>query len=106
MKCCPNCKGALDSNGKCLACGTVTKLKLSAEDGQVLNEIPKGLVSAIQISKIKVYNQKTGELIMERDNPQLKITDENGVHFYNQPAVHLLDNKVEKITIDEFRPKE
>lgn len=47
LKTCPNCKGALDSNGKCLACGTVTELKLSAEDGQVLNKMPQELIDAL-----------------------------------------------------------
>lgn len=36
MKQCPNCGGVLDDKGKCLACGTVTELKLSSEDGVVI----------------------------------------------------------------------
>lgn len=54
MKCCPNCKGALDSNGKCMACGTVTELKLSAEDGQVLNKIPKDLAYILKSDDVKI----------------------------------------------------
>ena len=58
------------------------------------------------ISNVKIYNQETGELIMSVDNPQLNIEDEDGLHLYNQPAVHFVGDKVEEITIDEFRPKE
>ena len=47
MKKCPNCGGALDNNGKCLACGTVTELKLSSEDGVVIIT-PKTLQQIIQ----------------------------------------------------------
>lgn len=47
MKQCPNCGGVLDNNGKCLACGIVTELKLSSEDGVVITT-PKTLQQIIQ----------------------------------------------------------
>ena len=40
---CPNCKGVLDESGKCIACGTVTKMKLE-EGGVITNEIPDELI--------------------------------------------------------------
>jgi len=36
MKQCPNCNGPLDNKGKCIVCGTSTKIDLSDEDGVVI----------------------------------------------------------------------
>lgn len=47
MKQCPNCNGPLDDKGKCIVCGTSTKLDLSDEDGVVLNKIPEELSKVI-----------------------------------------------------------
>ena len=33
---CPNCNGAIDSNGKCICCGYATRMNLSAKDGKVI----------------------------------------------------------------------
>lgn len=46
MKTCPICNGALDENGKCLGCGTVTQMKVGA-DGVTLDKMPEELIDAL-----------------------------------------------------------
>lgn len=58
------------------------------------------------VSRMKIINQETGKVIMDIKDPQVTITDEDGIHLYNQSAVDLLGNEITNIVIDEFRPKE
>ena len=55
-----------------------------------------------RISRMKIINQETGKVIMDIKDPHVTITDEDGIHLYNQPTVDLLGNE---FMIDEFRPK-
>lgn len=44
---CKNCGCPLDDKGKCIVCGTTTRINLSEEDCNILNEIPKDIIDAI-----------------------------------------------------------
>lgn len=58
------------------------------------------------VSRMKIINQETGKVIMDIKDPQVTITDEDGIHLYNQSAVDLSGNEFTNIMVDEFRPKE
>ena len=56
MKQCPNCNGPLDDKGKCIVCGTNTRIDLSNEDGMILNKLPNDVLKAMsQMKEDKGY---------------------------------------------------
>ena len=63
---CPACKGPLDKNGKCLICGTITELKFSSEDGQILFEVPDELARiSEEISKQDFRSDKEYDKLID-----------------------------------------
>lgn len=48
MRQCPKCSGPLDNKGKCIVCGTTTRIDLCDEDGKIITHMPEDIKKAVE----------------------------------------------------------
>lgn len=95
---CPNCRGVLDENGKCLGCGTVTKMKLG-EGGIVMNAIPEEIVDKLaEVGNINAVSFEELKETMQNVNNSKKLPTEQ---FLIDSCKHCLDANGNRIVCNQ-----